>query len=217
MPADQPTTTGATTGEASWASSPPTGDAVAPGSTSLGNAEAGTTNTDGAAAAGNGATRPDAVLGLSDAQTVAVVQTANHGEIEQAHEALRKAKSARVKQFAQHVITDDSAADERLSRFDDEVGITPRASPVAERVRSNVSQTLSNLKASASDADFDSLYVGGQVTERTKVLAILDDTLLPHAQDAELVKTLHAIRAQVANHLRMAQDIETALPNASRP
>jgi predicted outer membrane protein len=240
LPADQPTTTGATTSE-SFRALTPTGATTVGGadgssstgdqsnqngsvlythSTLLGGTTAGTTSTGGVASSGSNATgtgtsTPE-VVALSDAQTVAVVQTANHGEIEQAHEALHKAKSARVRQFAQHLITDDSAADERLSKFDAEVGITPRTSAVAERVRLSGEQVLSNLKTLASTTDFDRLYVGAQVTEHTKVLEILDDTLIPHVQDPDLVKILHATRAKVANGLRMALDIAAALSNASQ-
>jgi putative membrane protein len=173
-----------------------------------------TTGTDPSRDATGGRAPDDGeVVGLSDAQAVAVVQTANHWEIEQAHQALLNGKSARVKQLAQVIIADASAGDERLSRLDDRDGITPRTSPVAERVRLRWGQNLSRL-SSATGADFDRLYVGTQVNEYTEVLSILDDTLLPHVQDADLIADLHGVRVKVASHLKAAQAIETALPGS---
>jgi predicted outer membrane protein len=214
MPAGQPMTTGATMSEPSGVSP------LVPGSPSLRDTSAGVTSGGAVASSGDGgtavATTPDEVVGLSDAQIVAVVQTANHSEVERAHEALRKAESTRVKELAQHIVADDTAADERLARFDDKIGITPRTSAAAERLRMNGVRLLSSVKSSTSRADCDRLYVGAQLTEDAELLEILDDTLIPQAQDAELVRILHAIHAKVANHLRMAQDIETAPSRASQ-
>jgi len=173
-----------------------------------------TTGTDPSRDATGGRARDDGeVVGLSDAQAVAVVQTANHWEIEQAHQALLNGKSARVKQLAQVIIADASAGDERLSRLDDREGTTPRISALAERVRLRWGQNLSRL-SSATGADFDRLYVGTQVNEYTEVLSILDDILLPHLQDADLIAALRGMRVKVASHLKVAQAIETALSDA---
>jgi putative membrane protein len=49
------------------------------------------------------------------------------------------------------------------------------------------------------------------VSEHTQVLSLLDERLIPHAQNADLTKTLQAIRTKVAGHLKMAQDIQSAL------
>jgi predicted outer membrane protein len=141
------------------------------------------------------------------------MQTANHWGIEQAHQALSMGKSPRVKKFALSILADASAADVSLSRFDERNGITPRTSPVAERVRIDWEHNLSNL-SSARGTDFDRLYVGAQVAEYTEVLSILDDTLLPHVQDADLMTALRGMRAKIAAHLKMAQDIVAALPGS---
>jgi putative membrane protein len=148
---------------------------------------------------------------LSDSQIVAVVHGADSGEIDQAHEAIRKGKNARVKHFAQHMLTDHSAAETKLSSIESKGGITPQTSAIAEHVKSNGDEILSNLKSSSSGSDFDKAYIDAQVKEHTKVLDLLDNKLVPQAQNADLLKTLKEIRTKVASHLQEAQDIQASL------
>jgi putative membrane protein len=149
---------------------------------------------------------------LTDGQIVLVVQTADHGEIDQAREALHKAKRANVKQFAQHMLTDHSAADTKIAALDSKVGIAPQGSPIADQLKTSGEQIMSNLK-SASGSDFDKAYIDAQVNEHTTVLDLLDNKLIPRAQNPDLVKTLQEIRSKVANHLKMAQGIQSSLGN----
>jgi putative membrane protein len=181
--------------------------AVAPGNPS--------TSMNGAGGTSNVATPADGTRGaetvsLNDAQIVSVIQAADEGEIAQAREVSRKAKSARVKRFAQHMITDHSAAETKLSSLDSKAGISPQTNAIAEQLKSNGDQIMADLK-SASGAQFDTTYMDAQVKEHTKVLDLLDNRLIPHAQNPDLVKTLQDIRTKVAAHLKDAQDIQASL------
>lgn len=150
---------------------------------------------------------------LSDGDIVAVVQAADRGEIDQAHEAVRKAKSARVKEFAQHMVTDHSAAEAKIASLDNKAGISPRENAVTAQLKSGGDQIMSNLKSS-SGTDFDKTYIDAQVNQHTQVLDLLDNKLIPHAQNSDLAKALQEIRTKVASHLRHAQDIQTSLSQA---
>jgi putative membrane protein len=147
---------------------------------------------------------------LGDAQIVAVVQAADTGEMAQAREAISKAKNGRVKHFAQHMLTDHSAAETKLTRLDAKQGITPQTSAVAERIKADGQEVSSSLK-SASASEFDKTYIDAQVKEHTSVLDCLDTKLIPRAQSPELAKTLQDIRSKVADHLKEAQDIQSSL------
>jgi putative membrane protein len=223
-PADQTTTTGANaaTPEPQAAMAPmPSSDPVPSSTSNLGtntnpsglhsplDTTAGTSLSAGAAGAGAPAAGGDSAS-LSDGQIVAVIQTADQGEIAQAREAIRKGKNARVKQFAQHMVTDHSAAETKLATLDSSAGITPQENSVTAQLKSGGDQIMGNLK-SASGSDFDKAYIDAQVSEHTQVLSLLDERLIPHAQNADLTKTLQAIRTKVAGHLKMAQDIQSAL------
>ncbi len=164
----------------------------------------------GSSGAGSGASAGGDPSALDDGQIVAVVQTADKGEIAQAREALRKAKNGRVKQFAQHMVSDHSTAETKIAALDSKANITPQTNSVADGLKSAGDQIMSNLKSS-DGADFDRAYMEAQVSEHTKVLDLLDNTLIPRAQNADLAKTLRDIRAKVSMHLNDAKAIQSEL------
>jgi putative membrane protein len=154
------------------------------------------------------ASAPDTTL--TDAQIAAVVESANKGEIEQAKTALKKSKNARVRQFAQHMVTDHTGAMNDEKTVDQKNGITPQDNDVADGIKSNGEKVMSQLNSSGGDG-FDKAYMDAQVDEHQKVLATLDDKLIPQAQNADLKSLLEKVRAKVASHLKMAQDVQASL------
>jgi putative membrane protein len=226
-PADQTMTTGATTPEQSNQPSQPTQptpsdqggtgmpnsgnapenpNASTPGATIPNNPSAtGVTTSAGETPSGAG------TVALNDAQIVAVVQAADNGQIEQAHEAIRKAKDPRVKHFAQRLLTDHSAAETKVSSVETKAQLTPQSNAIAEHLKANGEQVLSSLKSASSGSDFDKVYIDAQVKQETKELELLDNRLISHAQNAELVKALHDVRAKVAAHLPDALEIQGSL------
>jgi putative membrane protein len=171
----------------------------------------GTPSAQGAPSAGAAAAGADRrPADLSDGEIAAVVQAADHGEIDQAREALRKAKSDRVKEFARHMITDHSAAERKLASVDAKASITPKESAASAQLKSGGEETLESLRSSSNE-DFDKAYMDAQVRQHTEVLALLDDELIPHAQNTDLLKALREVRAKVAGHLKMAQDVQATL------
>lgn len=225
-PANQTMTTGATTPEQyNQPSQPsqPTPSDQGMGTSNPGNApENPTTSTPGATSPNNPSTNgvttsagetPSgaANAALNDAQIVAIVQAADNGQIEQAHEAIRKAKDPRVKHFAQRMLTDHSAAETKISSVETKAQLTPQSNAIAEHLKANGEQVMSSLKSASSGSDFDKVYIDAQVKQQTKELELLDNRLISHAQNAELVKALHDMRAKVASHLPDALEIQGSL------
>jgi putative membrane protein len=147
---------------------------------------------------------------ISDAQIVAIVEAANGGELDQAHEAVRKAKNTRVKQFAQHMLTDHTAAGTKLTGVESKGSISPQESPTSTQLKSGGAQVMSDLK-SAKGASFDTTYIDAQVKEHNGLLDLLDNKLIPQAQNADLRAMLQDVRKTVAAHLKTAQDIQSTL------
>jgi len=147
----------------------------------------------------------------SDAQIAEVVDAANNGEMAQAREALSKAKSARVKQFAEHMITDHGQAERKLRTIDAKNHITPQDSAMSDKIKQNGDQVMLTLKAS-NGSDFDKAYIDAQVDQHQKVLDQIDRDI-PQAQSADLIAYLKGVRTKVAGHLKMAQDIQASLNN----
>jgi putative membrane protein len=57
---------------------------------------------------------------------------------------------------------------------------------------------------------FDSTYIANEIAFHTRLLATLDDTLLPRADDPQLRQMLVSVRPAVAAHLTHAQRIQAA-------
>jgi putative membrane protein len=171
----------------------------------------GATSTPGMASASGAATAggSDSSSTVNDGQISAVVDAANDGEIEQAKIAVKKAKNAHVKHFAQHMIDDHTKAESKLKSTDSKASITLQESPKSQEIKSGGESVLTSLR-SQSGADFDKTYMDAQVDEHQKVLNTLD-RLIPQAQNDDLKKFLQECRTKVAGHLKMAQDIQSEL------
>ena len=210
-PAAEPASPGATTGRYPTEGADPAAHHTdQPMNTTPGLSPSPAAGSSGTALGSSGASSDTASPSFSDGEIVAVVQAADRGEIDQAREAVRKGKNARIKQFAEHMVTDHSAAEAKLASLDSKSGITPQENAVTAQLKSGGEQIMGNLK-SASGSDFDKAYIDAQVNEHTQVLDLLDNKLIPHAQNSDLVKTLQEVRTKVANHLKRAQEIQASL------
>jgi putative membrane protein len=177
--------------------------------TSPAGAQSGSAGSQGAAGSSATAEKP-----LDEGEIAAVIHTADEGEIAQARQAVRKAKSERVKQFAQHMVTDHSAAEAKLTALHISSSGS-QESAISESLRSKSEEIMARLKSSTG-SDFDREYVGAQVMEHTKVLDLLDNKLIPSTQNADLKKALQEIRAKVENHLSMAEKIQSDIGQAAQ-
>jgi putative membrane protein len=153
---------------------------------------------------------PKADAPLSDEQIAAVTNAANTGEVDQAKEAVKKAKNAKVKTFANEMIKDHGEAYKKQNEILKKASMTAADNAVAQQVTSDGKQVMSTLSA-ATGADFDKQYMDAQVKEHQQVLDSLDNKLIPNAKNAELKAFLQTIRTKVAHHLKMAQDIQGSL------
>jgi putative membrane protein len=168
---------------------------------------AGIADTGGAKAA---MTVPTPEVALSDAQIAQIADTANSGEVEQGRYATLHATNARVKQFAQHMVSAHASIGQKMTATLHKEGITPAASSQSNALSADAQQTLSSLK-SATGSDFDKSYIDAQVKAHQAVLDTFDNKLIPNAQDAALKANLQLVRPMVAEHLKEAQDIQKSL------
>ncbi len=148
---------------------------------------------------------------MNDPQVAEVIDAANNGEMAQARQALSKAKNPRVKQFAQHMMTDHGQAESKLRSIDIKNHITPQDSATSDKLKQGGDQVMANLR-SASGSDFDKAYIDAQVDQHQKVVDLLDH-YIPQAQNPDLTAFLKSVRTKVAGHLKMAQDIQASLNN----
>jgi putative membrane protein len=187
------------------------------GSGGLADASAGDSGRGGGAAAGEGGASGGgnggaggATADLSDGEILKVLDTANLGEIEQGEIATDRAQAEEVRDYAETMIVDHSAAREKGDMLAKSNDITLEANPIAQRLQAKSDAIVARL-TSADSGEFDAIYMQSQVEVHEAVLELLDTTLIPDADTPEVEAFVTQIRAAVAEHLEMAEDVLDSL------
>ena len=153
-----------------------------------------------------------AVVALTDAEIIHIMQTANKGEIDQGTLAQGKAQAPAVKDFAMSMITGHTMANTRLSALAAMAALTPAPNQTSKALQDQAAMDTQALML-ATGAAFDALYMQKQEAMHAKVLKLLDEQLIPQAKNASLKAELTAARMHVAGHLAQAKTIKAALGN----
>ena len=147
---------------------------------------------------------------LTDAEIAGVIDAAGLSQRQEAREAAKRTNDPRVQQFAQRVLADDAHAETRLERAESASSISSRDSATSAELRSNTTRTLGTLRT-ASPSELDKLYIDAQVGENRRLLELLERTLLPAAQSADLKTFMREWRASTSRHLSAAEEIQSSL------
>lgn len=151
---------------------------------------------------------------LSDAQVIRALYVANAGEVEAGQLAKDAAMSQSVRDFAEGMITDHSAANDKLTAVIKKCGIEPADSELTTDMKANHQKMMDDLRKK-SGADFDKAYMSAMVDGHEKVLKTIDSKLLPNAKNEDVENYLREVRPTVAKHLEHAKGIKDA-PVATR-
>ena len=146
-------------------------------------------------------------MGLSDADIAAVLDSAGKAERRLAREALKRATSARVRQIAQRLLSDNGAA--KLEKVERSVPLVATDNATSAELTSSGARSAAGL-ASANDQDFDRLYIDALAGEERHLVQLLDGELIPQAQDAELRMLLQELRTSATSRLGMAEDLRSS-------
>lgn len=141
---------------------------------------------------------------LTDAQILAVVDSAGNAEREIARDALRRAGSERVRQIAQRIVSDHVA--ERLDEVEKDAGVTAVPTPTSTELTSSGARALESVRH-AEAQELDRVYLDTLQGEERSLVRLLDETLIPQAQDAKLQTLLRDLRTSVASRVAMGEDV----------
>jgi putative membrane protein len=144
---------------------------------------------------------------LTDAQIAAITDAANTGEVDAAKLALTKSSDAKVKQFAQMMISHHGDAKTQQGVLLSKLKMNPESNATSEALTKGSTDALGELR-SKSGSEFDRAYVDLQVKQHRDVLALLDEKLLPAVANADFKKALTDVRAKVAQHLAAAETLQ---------
>jgi putative membrane protein len=147
---------------------------------------------------------------LNDARIADIAVTANSIDSTTGELALEHSSSKAVKDFAQTMIRDHSAVNRKAEALASQLSLTPEDNDISDQLKDQADQTssdLDNLKGAA----FDRAYIANEVAMHESVLASLDNTLIPGAQNAELKQLLTSVRPTFEAHLKRAQALQQQL------
>lgn len=163
-----------------------------------------------APAAMEGAMAPGGVM-LSDPNVAAIASASNQFEIQTSQVALQRSQNQQVRQFAQHMITDHTALEQRMQQLLSAKGMAPQDNEISTQLKTNTAATVQSLSA-RSGADLDRAYMQAQVASHQWTLTSLDNTLIPATRDRDMRAMLQGqARPSVAQHLQQGQQIQSSL------
>jgi putative membrane protein len=137
---------------------------------------------------------------LNDARILHVVITVNNGEVSEAQLALTRATAPAVTSFADEMATEHGAAITEANALATAEAITPEDNPRSAALAQHSAETVTELTA-VDAAAFDMAYMQAQVTAHEEVLTLIDEELIPQADNAALLTFLSSLRAEVNAHL----------------
>lgn len=152
-------------------------------------------------------------VSLTDGQIAQIASKVDLAEIDAGKLAISHAKSAKVRQFAQHMVSAHSAVETKLTAMLKTQNIATADSPVGDKLTSDTQSQKQTLMGQ-SGTDFDRTYMTAQLKDHQDVLDLMDTKLLPQAQNPELKTALQSTRAKVVEHIQMAKDILGSLPSS---
>jgi len=147
---------------------------------------------------------------LSDEEIADVMMAGNMGEILTNQVARTKAVRQEVREFADSMVTEHTAAQQRLQSRLRQLGITQRESPLSKQLRAEVNQIIAILRTLEGEA-FDRAFMDAQVALHAKLLFVMDGVLQPQLRRAELVEEARLAREEAQNHLETATPIQASL------
>ena len=148
--------------------------------------------------------------GPSDANIAAILLAANNTDISYAKLVPNRAQSPAIKDFAARMLTDHNAVNAMVNELLGRINLTPEENTTSLDFRDE-STTKRDLMRELDGRAFDTTYINNEISYHTKLLASIDNTLVPFARNPQLRQTLLSIRPAVAAHLDHAQRVKAGL------
>ncbi len=146
----------------------------------------------------------------NDAQIAQIVLTADTVDVDYGKLAVKKTENAEVKAFAETMIRDHTAVNEKAAALAKKINLTPEASETSKTLESNGHKELATLKK-LHGAEFDKAYIDNEVSYHEAVIGVLNSTLIPNAKNADLKALLESGKPIFESHLEHAKQLQKSL------
>ena len=146
----------------------------------------------------------------NDAQIAHIAYTAGVLDIAAAKQALSKSDNADVKAFANQMVRDHQAVNDKALALVKKLNVTPQDNPTSQSLTAAAETKRAEL-GKLSGAAFDRAYVANEVAYHRTVNGALKDTLIPNAQNGELKALLETGLKLFTAHQEHAEHLAQTL------
>jgi putative membrane protein len=146
----------------------------------------------------------------NDAQIAHIAYTAGEIDIKAAQQALQKSRNNEVRQFAEDMVRDHRAVNEKALALVKKLNVTPQDNDTSRSLTKQANEELNKL-AQLDGAAFDRAYAQNEVAYHQTVNKALETTLIPSASNPELKDLLSTGVKIFQGHEQHAEQVVAAL------
>ena len=147
---------------------------------------------------------------ISDPQIAHVAYTAGDIDVKAAELALQKSKTESVRAFANDMVRDHKAVNEKALALVKKLNVTPEDNDTSKGLVKQANDKAAEL-AKLSGAAFDKAYIENEVAYHKTVNGALETTLIPSASNGELKSLLETGLKIFKAHEQHAEQLASKL------
>lgn len=142
----------------------------------------------------------------SDPQIAHIAYTAGNIDIAAGKQALAKSHNKAIRGFAEEMVRDHSAVNDKALALVKKLHVTPEANPTSAGLTKDAEASHARL-AKLSGAAFDRAYIDHEVDYHKTVNGALANTLIPSAKNPELKSFLETGLSLFREHQAHAEQV----------
>ena len=149
---------------------------------------------------------PAAAAGPTDPQIAHIAYTAGVIDVAAGKQALAKSHNKAVRAFAEEMVRDHTAVNDKALALVKKLKVTPQDNPTSQALNKGAKAESDKL-AKLNGAAFDRAYIDNEIAYHKTVNGALAKTLIPNAHNAELKSLLETGLTLFKEHQAHAEQL----------
>ncbi|MBL9068480.1 MAG: DUF4142 domain-containing protein [Sphingopyxis sp.] len=146
----------------------------------------------------------------NDAQIAHIAYTAGQIDVDAGKQALAKSHNPAVRAFAEEMVRDHAAVNDKALALVTKLGVTPEANATSTALSAQAAQKHAELDK-LDGAAFDRAYVANEVAYHNTVNGALRGLLIPSANNGELKSLLETGLVLFSEHQKHAEHLAASV------